>query len=85
MAKNLPKSDNIFISELIALTAVFYFRQVFVIQQKRVGMVFMNNLRRCTNLFGRNHLKLCFSLRREVRQMPNTEQLSYQTDTPEVF
>ena len=60
MAKNLPKSDNILISELIALTAVFYFGQVFVIQQKRVGMVFINNLRRSTNLFGRNHPNCVF-------------------------
>ena len=80
MAKNLSKFVNILISEIIALAAVFYFGQVFVIQQKRVGMVFMNNLRRSTNLFGRNHLKLCFWLQREGRQMPNTEQLSYQTD-----
>ena len=58
MAKNLSKSVNILISELIALAAVFYFGQVFVIQQKRVGIVFKNNLRRSTNLFGRNHLKL---------------------------
>ena len=58
MAKNLSKSVNILISELIALAAMFYFGQVFVIQQKRVGMVFMNNLRRSTNLFGRNNLKL---------------------------
>ena len=80
MTKNLSKSVNILISELIALAAVFYFGQVFVIQQKRVGMVSSDNLRRSTNFFGRNHPKLCFWLRREGRQMPNTEQLSYQTD-----
>ena len=54
MAKNLSEPINILISQLIALAAVFYFGQVFVIQQKRVGMVSINNLRRSTNLFGRN-------------------------------
>ena len=80
MTKNLSEPINILISQLITLAAVFYFGQVFVIQQKRVGMVSINNLRRSTNLFGRNHRKLCLSLRREGRQMFSTEQLLYQTD-----
>ena len=37
-------------------------------------------LPRSTNLFSRNHPKLYFWLIREGRQMPNTEQLLYQTD-----
>ena len=85
MFKNLSKSANILISVLIALAAVFYIGQVFVIQQEHVGMVFMNNLRRSTNFFGRNHPKLCFFFFREGRLMPNTKQLSYQIDTSEVF
>ena len=39
-----------------------------------------HTLPRFTNLFSRNHPTLCFWLIREGRQMPNTEQLLYQTD-----
>ena len=89
MDKNLSKLVKILISEKIALAAVFYFGQVFVFCRfinKNVLEWFLliickeHTLTRSTNLFSRNHLTLCFSLKREGRQMPNTERLPYQTD-----
>ena len=65
----------------VLLLTSFCFLQIN--QQKRVGMVStdnVNTLNRSTNLFSRNHLTLHFRLRREGRQLPNTEQLLYQTE-----
>ena len=77
---------------------MFYFEQAFVfcmLINKNVLEWFLLKvfkeltLLRSTNLFSRNHPKLYFRLIREGRQMPNTEQLLYQTDKssqpPEVF
>ena len=51
--------------------------------QKHVWMALLiiyHTLNRSTNLFSRNHSTLCFWLRREGWQMPNTEQLLYRTE-----
>ena len=77
------------ISEQVALYVVFYFAQFFVFYMlisKNMLKWFLliickeHTLSRSTNLLSRNHLTLCFWLRREGRQMVNTEQLLYQTD-----
>ena len=66
----------------VLLWTSFCFLQVS--QQKLVGMVSTSNIAYSeqiyTNLFSGNHPILCFWLRREGRQMPNTEQLLYQTE-----
>ena len=67
---------------------MFYFEQVFVFGRlinKNMLKWFLliickqHILERPTSLFSRNHPTLYFWLRREVRQIPNTEQLLYQT------
>ena len=67
--------------EQISLAAVFYFRKVFVFTSLIIKnmlewflliMCKEYTLSRSTNLFSRNHFTLCFSLRTEGRQMPNT-------------
>ena len=77
------------ISEQIALAVMFYFGQVFVfwrlVNKNMLGWFLLimckeDTLIKSTNLFSKNHPTLCFWLRRECRQMPNTEQLLYQID-----
>ena len=67
---------------------MFYFEQVFALSmliKKNVLEWFLliickeHTLLKSTNLFSRNHPTLCFFLR-EACQIPNTEQLLYQTD-----
>ena len=82
-------TDTILVSEQIALATIFYFEQVFAfctLINKSMLECFLliickeHTLARFTNLFRRNHPTLCFWLIRKGRQMPNTEQLLYQTD-----
>ena len=89
MDKILSKSIKIVVSDQIALAAVLYFRQIFVFSRlinKNVLEWFLlkickeHTLKRSTYRFSRNHPTLCFWLRKEGRQMPNTEQLLNQTD-----
>ena len=49
-------------------------------QQKWFLLITYHTLNRSTNLSSRNHPTLCFWLRGEGWQMPNAEQLCYQTE-----
>ena len=69
-------------TEQIALAVMFYFGQVFVfwrlVNKNMLGWFLLimckeDTLIKSTNLFSKNHPILCFWLRRECRQMPNTE------------
>ena len=89
MDKNLSKAIKILTSEEIALAAMFYFEQVFLfcmlINKNVLEWILLmvckeHTLLGSTNLFSRNHPKLCFWLIIAGWQMPNTEQLLYQTD-----
>ena len=75
---------------------MFYFGQVFFSagwSRKRVRMVSTSNITYSEQIyrstfFHKYHHTLCFWLRREARQMPNTEELLYQTKNkqpPKVF
>ena len=50
-----------------------------------VLLITQRTLNRSTNHFSINHPTLSFWLRREGRQMPNTEQLLYQTEKSSFF
>ena len=89
MDKNLSKFVKIEVSEQVALAAMFYFEQVFafwMLINKNMLEWFLpikckeHTLLRSTNLFSRNHPKLCFWLIREGRQISNALQLLSQTD-----
>ena len=80
----MSKPVKILILEQIVLTVMFYFGQVFLFWRlinKNVLEWFLpiickeHTVKRSTTLFSRNHLKLCFWLRREFRRTPSTEQL----------
>ena len=86
MDKNLSEPVKILISEQTTFAIVIHFGQVFVfcsLINKNVLEWFLltickeHTLQRSTNLLSRNHLTLCFWLRRESRQIPNTKQWTH--------
>ena len=73
----------------MGLAEMFYFEKVFafcmLINENMLEWFLLiickeHTLLRSANFFSRNRPTLCFCLTRVDRQMPNTEQLRYQTD-----